>query len=86
MWHRDPRPMLRPASLDEGGPQQYRRRMIEVLCDDGQWHLARLEAWHQGVRGLECLISWRGAPAREYTGWFGYNPAAIRPIDDEAAG
>lgn len=86
MWHRDPRPMLRPATLDEDGPQRTvaPRRVIEVLCDDGQWHTGVLECWHEGMLGWECLISWRGAPCREYSGWFGYRAAALRPVDDDA--
>lgn len=46
MWHQDPRPMLRSATLDEAGPQRFVRKMVEVLCDDGAWHPAVLEAWH----------------------------------------
>lgn len=76
--------MLRAATLDEGGPQRHVRKMIEVLCDDGQWHTAVLEGWHQGVLGLECLISWRGHPVRGYTGWYGYRAGSIRPRPDEA--
>jgi hypothetical protein len=82
MWHRDPRPMLRSATLDEAGPQRFVRKTIEVLCDDGEWRSAVLEAWHQGVLGLECLISWRGYPTREYTGWYGYRKGSVRPRPD----
>ncbi|MFB4275753.1 hypothetical protein ACBJ59_10710 [Nonomuraea sp. MTCD27] len=84
MWHQNPRPMLRAALLDEGGPQRSvkPRQPVEVLCDDGRWHAAVLEAWHQGAAGLECFISWYAAPARLYMGWFGYSPAGIRQVGE----
>lgn len=83
MWHEDPRPMLRSATLDEGGPQTsvWPRRVIEVLCDDGLRHKGVLECWHEGLLGWECLISWYAAPFREYSGWYGYRAAAIRPTE-----
>lgn len=83
-WHKDPRPMLRPAHLNEGGPQHtvWPRRMVDVLCDDGQWHVARLECWHHGLQGWECLISYNPASYHEYSGWYGYSPAALRLSTD----
>jgi hypothetical protein len=84
MWHQNPRPMLRAATLNEAGPQRSvrPRRPIEVLCDDGQWHSGVLECWHQGRAGLECFISWYGTPCHLYTGWFGYNAKALRLRED----
>lgn len=77
--------MLRRATLDEGGPQRsvVPRRVIEVLCDDGQWHFGRLECWHRGLLGWECLISYNPAPYHEYSGWYRYSQVAVRLAEGE---
>ncbi|WP_188188030.1 hypothetical protein [Nonomuraea sp. SYSU D8015] len=83
-WHQDPRPMLRQATLDDAGPQSsvHPRKVVDVLCDDGQWHPGVLDCWHQGRAGLDCHIEWSATPYRRYMGWFRYSPAAIRLVDE----
>jgi hypothetical protein len=82
MWHKDPRPMLQTAAFEDG-PQRDAHRMISVLCDDGAWHTARLEGWHFGPDGQDCLLSWHGAPSREYTGWYRYRKGSVRKLPDQ---
>jgi hypothetical protein len=76
--------MLQTATFEDG-PQRDAHRMISVLCDDGAWHLARLEGWHFSPAGTDCLISWHGAPSREYSGWYRYRAGSVRPLPDEVS-